>query len=785
MATFSATYVSTSSFTVSGDVTEYFPVGVMCRVDCSGWAYGSVASSSFSSPNTTVTLNEAVLSDPCGNAEVSVVHPKGVAIHDHSSNTDGGSGVTGTAPEHEWSGKSIRFKDPDGTWGSWVDLSGEATLKETSQTAGENLSEGHIVYKKSADSKWYKAQNDGTEAEADGWGVVTESGGIDGGAAGEITLIGIVGSSGQVLLDGSPVWLSSDSLPTTTKPTSTNFPVQIGFATGTDEYFFIPPKRPDQRILKINQDVGENITAFRAVYSDTSDSGEWKHCDGNGTAAQQTAQGIALETQTNSEDIDFDVALPGSIIYNSGWSWTSSGTPIYLSDSGSGQITESSGTNGNQIGIAIGTDRLFFWPIIKSEQLIRGGAYELDGDKIDIDVTFDSITPDTSPGEVDNAAHLGAILKGIENYIKNGIPIKITGTAGETLAQYEIVYQDTTDSGEWKKADADTEATLETIGIVTESGGITDTNSGEITLFGTVTNGSWTWTPGAKLYLSGTAGDASETAGTNERVIGYALTATQIIFNPQGASGGGGSTTHTITAGETLAEFDAVYLDTSDNSEAKKGTNNGTEAQADIVGIITESGGITDTETGEITLSGPITRTGGWAGLSDGWVYLGTSGALTNTPPTADDTYVKPVGFLEGDTLLLGQYIGWKNETSNITVVITGTAGEALSQYDLVYSDTSDSGEWKKTDSDTMSKAAAAGIVLESGGIANGSTGSILRWGIVTNGAWSFTRGALLYPSSTAGGLSETMGAYGYVIGQVDSESANTIFFNPQLGSVS
>jgi hypothetical protein len=102
-----------------------------------------------------------------------------------------------------------------------------------------------------------------------------------------------------------------------------------------------------------------------------------------------------------------------------------------------------------------------------------------------------------------------------------------------------------------------------------------------------------------------------------------------------------------------------------------------------------------------------------------------------------------------------------------------------------VYSDTSDSGEWKKTDSDTMSKAAAAGIVLESGGITSGSTGSILRWGMVTNGAWSFTKGALLYPSSTAGGISETIGAYGYVIGQADSESVDTIFFNPQLGSVS
>jgi hypothetical protein len=104
MATFSATYVSSSSFSVAGDVTAYFQEDAICRVDCSGWVYGSIALSSYSSPNTTITLNETVLTDPCGNAEITIVDPNGVPIHTHVSKLTGGDDVVGIAPEHEWDG---------------------------------------------------------------------------------------------------------------------------------------------------------------------------------------------------------------------------------------------------------------------------------------------------------------------------------------------------------------------------------------------------------------------------------------------------------------------------------------------------------------------------------------------------------------------------------------------------------------------------------------------------------------------------------------------------------
>lgn len=36
----------------------------------------------------------------------------------------GPAGPSGPAPEHEWRGTELRFRNPDGSWGPWVDLEG-------------------------------------------------------------------------------------------------------------------------------------------------------------------------------------------------------------------------------------------------------------------------------------------------------------------------------------------------------------------------------------------------------------------------------------------------------------------------------------------------------------------------------------------------------------------------------------------------------------------------------------------------------------------------------------
>lgn len=34
------------------------------------------------------------------------------------------------SPEHEWQGRQLRLKQPDGSWGQWVDLSAEGQLPD-------------------------------------------------------------------------------------------------------------------------------------------------------------------------------------------------------------------------------------------------------------------------------------------------------------------------------------------------------------------------------------------------------------------------------------------------------------------------------------------------------------------------------------------------------------------------------------------------------------------------------------------------------------------------------
>jgi hypothetical protein len=111
----------------------------------------------------------------------------------------------------------------------------------------------------------------------------------------------------------------------------------------------------------------------------------------------------------------------------------------------------------------------------------------------------------------------------------------VTGTAGEALSLYDLVYSDPTDSGKYKKSLSNgTSTQAECVGIVTQSGGISNGSSGEITLLGKVTNQSWSWTAGSMLYLDSTPGSVTQTEpstfGYYVKPIGYATGITDIFF---------------------------------------------------------------------------------------------------------------------------------------------------------------------------------------------------------------------------------------------------------------
>lgn len=90
-----AAYVASNKFKVSGDRTDEFVAGRRVKADCGsdGVRYFTVKSSSYSSPMTTVTVQEDNVSTNISQVLYSVVAPGetgGLPVHDHSSEDQGG-----------------------------------------------------------------------------------------------------------------------------------------------------------------------------------------------------------------------------------------------------------------------------------------------------------------------------------------------------------------------------------------------------------------------------------------------------------------------------------------------------------------------------------------------------------------------------------------------------------------------------------------------------------------------------------------------------------------------
>lgn len=114
-----------------------------------------------------------------------------------------------------------------------------------------------------------------------------------------------------------------------------------------------------------------------------------------------------------------------------------------------------------------------------------------------------------------------------------GMTTKALQSSG-TIAIMTLVYLNS--SSKWANTDADAEATTAGMLGLTLEAGTTDTVM-RVALPGSfITNTSWSWTPQVPLYVSTTTGEMTETApsgsGDVVRIVGYAVSATQIWFNP-------------------------------------------------------------------------------------------------------------------------------------------------------------------------------------------------------------------------------------------------------------
>ncbi len=111
--------------------------------------------------------------------------------------------------------------------------------------------------------------------------------------------------------------------------------------------------------------------------------------------------------------------------------------------------------------------------------------------------------------------------------------ISYSGTAGENLVIGDLTYIKS--DGKMWKAKAESTSTMECTMVST--GTISSNASGIFFLHGVFRNDAWNWTVGGKLYVSaGTAGLITQTkpatTGNQVQIVGYALSADEIYFNP-------------------------------------------------------------------------------------------------------------------------------------------------------------------------------------------------------------------------------------------------------------
>jgi hypothetical protein len=141
------------------------------------------------------------------------------------------------------------------------------------------------------------------------------------------------------------------------------------------------------------------------------------------------------------------------------------------------------------------------------------------------------MTGDIQLGETD--IKLDAALSGDEKW--SGIVI--SGTAGATLAVGDVCYLAST--GKWLLNDGILDGTdtgfSKQLGICVLAS--TDTNPTEMLTYGKVRSAAFpAFTVGSAVYLSDTAGDlvVAQPSTTNFaiRIVGYALTAEDLLFNP-------------------------------------------------------------------------------------------------------------------------------------------------------------------------------------------------------------------------------------------------------------
>lgn len=95
----------------------------------------------------------------------------------------GGVGERGPMPKHEWDGSKLRFENPDGTWGKWVDIRGPS---------------GRSIFGGGGGSSGVKIQEDGMDVFQSAQTINFTGSGVSVSQTGQTTTVNIPGASGGI-----------------------------------------------------------------------------------------------------------------------------------------------------------------------------------------------------------------------------------------------------------------------------------------------------------------------------------------------------------------------------------------------------------------------------------------------------------------------------------------------------------------------------------------------------------------------------------------------------------
>lgn len=254
----------------------------------------------------------------------------------------------------------------------------------------------------------------------------------------------------------------------------------------------------DSQVVTAN--AGETVAAGDLVYFSTSDQ-EWYKTDADTAATVENVQiGIALGSGTNGASISGGVQISGT--------YTTTGLTagsIYYASNTAGAYATTAGTTERAIGIALSSTKLLIIP--RTPLSIR------DNEKAALAGGGDLGTPSATNKYT------------TEKYSSHG---RKTVTAGATINGATLpvpVYQNKTDN-EFYACDANDTSAMKFLGFAVTNG--TDGNDIDV-VFAGVVSGFTGLSEGEKYYVQDTVGTIGTSPGTNEILVGIAISETELV----------------------------------------------------------------------------------------------------------------------------------------------------------------------------------------------------------------------------------------------------------------